>query len=83
MCGELPTGDEIQIAAVQFALKGGNPHRQHVLMFGRQTLAQLGVISPLQRQISAQAWHKSDTLQKNTAAFILTCTQRDSMAWRT
>lgn len=44
---QIPTTDEVQIAAVQFTLKWGNPHCQHVLVFWWQTLAQLRVISPL------------------------------------
>lgn len=59
MCREIPTSDEIQIAAVQFTLQWGNPHRQHVLMFWRQTLGQLGVISPLPRQLTAHGCGKS------------------------
>lgn len=43
------TSDVIEVVAVQLVLKRGNPHCQHILVFGRQTLTQLRVISSLRK----------------------------------
>lgn len=37
----------VKVVAVQLILKWGNPHCQHILMFRREKLSQLGVIFPL------------------------------------
>jgi len=58
MWREILTGDVVQVVAVQPVLVWGNPHLQHVLVFGRQKLSQLGVISSLgtRRTQCCESW---------------------------
>lgn len=59
----------IKVVAVQLILKWGDPHSQHIFVFGRQKLSELCVISSLRMQ------------QKSCVTTILKlCTDRTQLA---
>lgn len=63
-CRQVLTSDVIKVVAVQLILERGNPHSQHVLVFGRQKLSQLGVIFSLRKttELVGYSWLQLDKL---------------------
>lgn len=77
------TGDVVEVVAVQLVLIRGDPHCQHVLVFGRQKLCQLGVISSLRNPWTRRWEGWKQTVCVYVYSVIFTCTHPTSIAWST